>query len=125
MKFDEDLFWKIVCLVLVVACLRTNTVGFILCNVVVYYALLHVPHESVIRERPNTVSARAAHEVPATKGDQDKTPNWRKTTLPQQPEQQPPRRPSSVRQPTSEQWKRLRKTLYDEMMASATSRGRT
>ena len=121
---NEITFWKVVCGLLVIACIRVHSIGFLATSVLVYYSLLSVPrgdYTDVSRDysSDDLVSARTAQieeEIPIP-AQPDKVPNWRKvqssgssssTTF----------RTTPAGQPTNEQRNRLMQSLYAEMKMS-------
>jgi hypothetical protein len=131
---NEITFWKVVCALLVIACIRVHSIGFLATSVLVYYLLLSAPKSdksdvSTDFLADNLVSARLAtteeenptpdnvqpDKVQPDKVQPDKVPNWRKAVQQSGSASNTVFSTTSARQPTAEQKNRLMKALYDEM----------
>jgi hypothetical protein len=108
MTFEDVAFWKIVCLILFVACFRVNCSNFLIGIILLAFVLQYFPPEEP-RDSHAAVSARQTKVENST--IPDKVQNWRKKdTL-----SSAPSRPTPGGQPSPEQRKRLMETLYNEM----------
>jgi hypothetical protein len=105
---NETTFWKIVCSLLVIACIRVHSIGFLATSVVLYYLLLSVPQSDNSNVPTDYLTNHLVSARLATTEEENLTPDKAQPDKAQPDKEQPDKEQPDKEQPDRAQPEKVR-----------------